>query len=151
MRFWYVPVGILLAVAVAFGVVWGVDRFTGDDGGTPADPDPTPTTTVTAEPTDPAGGGATTSPTPPVETTTTPEPGDSAFAIGDTVTVQGTGNCLNIRSEAGLDGAVVDCLDDGTQLDLLEGPVAVDDLNWWRIQGPASTGWGADLYFVPAE
>lgn len=61
--------------------------------------------------------------------------------VGATVVTAGTGNCLNVRVAPGLKEAAVDCLADGTELVLEEGPVEVDGFQWWRPRG--RSGWVA--------
>jgi hypothetical protein len=61
--------------------------------------------------------------------------------VGATVVTAGTGNCLNVRVAPGLKEAAVDCVADGTELVLQEGPVEVDGFQWWRPQG--RSGWVA--------
>ena len=145
LRYWFVPAGALLAVGIAFGIVWGVDQLRGDGSGQPAAPVETPTPTVVATTT-----AAPMTPTVPPETpgataTATPTP---RFVAGDGAIVEGTGSCLNVRSEASLEAAVVDCIADGTDVTVLSGPVDVDDISWWRVEAPNVNGWAAEIYLA---
>jgi len=66
------------------------------------------------------------------------------------VVVTGTGDCLNVREGPGLEAPAVDCLKDGTKIELAQGPVEADDLQWWRVEGRA--GWvAADWLRYPDE
>ncbi len=148
-RFWYVPVGFLVAAAVAYGIVWGVDRFGSDDGDQPAAPAAaTATATATAAPATPAATPTTPAATP--EPTPTPPPTEAPpvgrFSPGQVVVVAGTGSCLNIRAVASIEGEILTCLADGTNLTVIEGPVEEGNLTWWLIAGPEVNGWAADLY-----
>ena len=66
------------------------------------------------------------------------------LSVGAEVVIAGTGNCLNVRTEPGLGGSAVDCIDEGTVITLSEGPEEADDLTWWRVEG--RDGWVASLY-----
>ncbi|MCH7954001.1 MAG: hypothetical protein IIC25_08930 [Chloroflexi bacterium] len=54
--------------------------------------------------------------------------------------VAGAEPCLRVRERAGLQAPEVTCLDDGTLVTIGEGPVDIDDLEWWRLEG---YGWAA--------
>jgi uncharacterized protein YraI len=60
------------------------------------------------------------------------------------VVVTGTGSCLNVRVAAGTKEAAVDCLADGTEVTLAEGPVEADGFQWWRVED--RSGWVAGDY-----
>ena len=60
--------------------------------------------------------------------------------VGTTVVIAGTGDCLRIRERPGLQGPAVTCLDDGTALTINSGPIQIDDLEWWQLEG---YGWAA--------
>ena len=151
-RFWYVPVGFLIAAAIAYGIVLGIDRL-GDDGGAePVAPaaTETPAATATAAPATPV---ATPTPVPTTpEPTPTPAPTvaqpSARFVAGDGAVVAGTDSCLNVRSEATISGEVIDCIADGTNVTILDGPVAEGDLTWWLVAAPEVNGWAAELYLV---
>jgi hypothetical protein len=60
---------------------------------------------------------------------------------GAKVVVGGTGTCLNVRVAPGIKEAAVDCIADGTEIILEDGPVEADGYQWWRPQG--RSGWVA--------
>ncbi len=69
--------------------------------------------------------------------------------VGAEVVVAGTGTCLNVRSAPGIQEAAVDCLADGTEIVLEEGPVEADGFQWWRPEGRG--GWVAGDWLRYAE
>jgi hypothetical protein len=72
------------------------------------------------------------------------------LSVGDTAVVTGTGNCLNVREGPGLDAPTIDCLADGTEIVVAQGPLAADGFLWWRLDGRA--GWVAsDWLRLPTE
>lgn len=72
------------------------------------------------------------------------------LAVGDSVVVTGTGDCLNVREGPGLEAPAVDCIPDGTEAVLAQGPIETDGYLWWRLEGRA--GWvAADWLRVPEE
>ncbi|MGH2632615.1 MAG: hypothetical protein ACRDG3_04325, partial [Tepidiformaceae bacterium] len=96
LRFWYVPVGLLLAAGAAFSVIWVVGLFTGGSS-TPAATPTTAPTLAAAAGTTPVPGSATsagqtvTSTSSAVATT-----GPGKFTAGETLVVTGTTpDCLN--------------------------------------------------------
>ncbi len=58
---------------------------------------------------------------------------------GTDVVVVGAEPCVNVREGPGLDQAAVDCLEDGSVVQLSVGPIAADDFEWWQLAGRA--GW----------
>ena len=134
-RYWFVPAGAVLAVGIAFGIVWGVDQLRSSDDGELA----VASATLVSTPTSPRPE------TPGVTATATPAP---RFAPGDGAVVEGTGSCLNVRAAASLEADVVDCIADGTGVTVLAGPVDVDDISWWRVEAPNVNGWAAEIYLV---
>lgn len=150
LRFWYVPVGLLIAAAIALGVILGIDRLQDDGGDQPAAPVVTETPAATAAPTTPAVV-ATQVPSTPQPTPTPPptaaEPA-ARFNLGDGAVVAGTDSCLNVRAEADIEAAVLVCVADGTSVTVLEGPVSQGNLTWWLIAAPEVNGWAAELYLV---
>lgn len=148
--FWYVPVAILVAIVVAFGVVWTVGQFTGDDDPEQAN-NPTPGPTI-------AGGAATTQqPTTGAATPTTgpgqtpaPSTGPGKFKGGDPVIVTGAApECLNVRVQAGRDNDAIVCVQDGTELRVTGGPETASELTWWKVQTELGEGWAAEDYLSP--
>ncbi|MGK2965434.1 MAG: SH3 domain-containing protein [Tepidiformaceae bacterium] len=154
LAYWYIPIAILLAVGVAWGVVAVGDQFFGGDD-TPAAPGTTPTATTTQPagaatngPTQQLTPGAGTSTTRPA-TTTTPSSGvGGPPAVGDAAVVDtDDGECLNIRTGAGSSNAAVDCLAVGTEVTVIEGPEAAGGLDWVRVTSEdGHDGWVALQY-----
>jgi hypothetical protein len=86
----------------------------------------------------------------PVATTATALAAPAQQAAADTVVVgapawvDGTeGRGLRVRSAPGLTGERIGSLAEGARVQVLEGPVAADELPWYRISatGLASSGW----------
>lgn len=163
LRFWYIPVAGLLAIAVAVGVIFAADAmFGGGEDDSPASPggEETPTVAETQQteapattPTPGAGEtpaeptpGATEEPTPAQPTPA--EPGD--LAVGMDVVIVDTGECLNIRRDAGTDAEIVSCLEDGVAMTVVGGPEEVDGFTWWQLDADGASGWGAAEYLAPA-
>ncbi len=148
-RFWYVPVGFVIAAAIAYGIVWGIDRFR-DDGGSeqPAAPVATVEATATPVPTTPVPTATAVPSTPQPTPTPPPTPAGppARFSPGDGAVVAGTDSCLNVRAEADIEGEILDCIADGTIVTVLEGPVEQGNLTWWLIAAPEVNGWAAELY-----
>ena len=63
------------------------------------------------------------------------------LAKGAKVLVVGTGTCLNVRGAPGVKEQAVDCIADGTEITLEEGPEEKDGFQWWRPAG--RSGWVA--------
>jgi len=63
--------------------------------------------------------------------------------IGATVIVAGTGDCLRVRSQPGVNSPQVECIDDGQTVTINAGPVEQDDLEWWQLEG---YGWAAGAW-----
>ena len=83
----------------------------------------------------------------------TPRPVD----IGADVVVVDVGDQqLNIRDQAGVfETSVIFRVPEGGRMTVLEGPLQIDGLTWWRVQNaanPSQTGWAAANYLqVPPE
>ena len=140
LRYWYIPAAALLAAGIAFGIVTVVDLVV-------AEPDsevsPAASTTVFSE---------TPMPTPQVTATSEGTPSEGAaegFRPGQSAVVAGTGDCLNVRSEPSINGAIVTCFPDGTALSIVEGPSAEGDRTWWRVEALGTSGWVAEEYMAP--
>jgi hypothetical protein len=67
-------------------------------------------------------------------------PGVSAVVAG-----AGEGDCVNVRDQPSLSATVKTCLADGARLRVVEGPVAADGYQWWRLEG---LGWAAGMYLT---
>ncbi|MCA9825561.1 MAG: SH3 domain-containing protein, partial [Dehalococcoidia bacterium] len=82
--------------------------------------------------------------TPAGQDATPPAPG--SLSAGTKAVVAGTGECLNVRTAAGLGNDAIACIPDGTSVTLLGGPAEADQLTWWQIETPQGTGWAAADY-----
>ena len=152
VRFWYVPVGFLIAAAIAYGIVLGIDRLRDDGGDQPAAPAATEAPAATAAATTPASTPTPVPTTPAPTPAATPPPAvaqpPARFTAGEGAVVAGTDSCLNVRATATIEGEVIDCIADGTDVIILDGPVAEGDLIWWFVAAPQVNGWAAELYLV---
>jgi len=63
--------------------------------------------------------------------------------VGVTAVVAGTGDCLRVREQPGVASPQVDCIDDGETVTINAGPVEMDDLEWWQLEGH---GWAAGAW-----
>ncbi len=71
--------------------------------------------------------------------------GKTGWANGDVVTV--TTDSLNVRSEAGLNGTVLDTVFQGTSAVITGGPTTADNRDWYRIDvSGVVSGWVAAEY-----
>jgi hypothetical protein len=149
LGYWYVPAAILVAVLVAFSVVWAAGKLFGDDGGEQQASNPTPSTSVVAG----AGGDSTPATqatmAPGVTVTPGPSTGPGKFKGGDAVLVTGTeGECLNVRVQPGRENDAIVCVKDGVELRVTGGPETAGELTWWKVQTELGEGWAAEDYLV---
>lgn len=153
LGYWFVPAAAIVAVLVAVGVVWAGDRIFGgtDDPAeqavvtTPAPPSPTiPGGFSTPSP---AAAGSVTPSTPSIAVPTA-APQTGKFRPNDIAVVTGAGDCLNVRTAAGLANPAIVCLQDTTEVTVKGGPERVDDLTWWKVQTKLGEGWAAEDYLV---
>ena len=147
LGYWYVPAAILVAVAVAFSVIWAAGKLFGGDGEEDA-ANPTPAAAVAGGENTPADS---TEPTPAPGVTPTPLPstGPGKFTGGDAVLVTGTdGECLNVRVKPGRENDAIICVEDGVELRITGGPETVGELIWWKVQTELGEGWAAEDYLV---
>jgi hypothetical protein len=168
----------ILGVIVLVILLWfWIANFLGDDG----DDDDTagqgtatevtiPTEGATGEET--PGEGSTASPpsgaTPPTQPptgnqTATPGPGvteppDSnggevgiyLGAIVEVVNTDGAG--VNVRADASTSAEVLTVFLDGTQVEVIGGPVEAEEFTWWQITGnEVDSGWIVDVYLAVVE
>jgi len=68
--------------------------------------------------------------------------------IGATVVVSVTGDCLRARERPGLMAGASACLENGSVATITAGPVEIDGLQWWELEG---YGWSASNWLRYAE
>ena len=74
-----------------------------------------------------------------------------APAVNSTVTIRAPGSCGRLRARAGLQGAVVRCLANGSSAQVTSGPMNADGQLWWQASASGVTGVLAqDLIVDPA-
>ena len=155
VAYWYVPVAVVVAIAVAAGVVWGAGRlFDDDDGGTPI---PTAPGDATASPPATAPGGSFRTPTSTAgaaspaagaSPSASASTGPGAFSAGQTLMVKDTGDCLNVRTAAGTANDAIVCIKDGTTVTVTGGPTEEDGFTWWKVETELGEGWAVQDYLV---
>lgn len=74
-------------------------------------------------------------------------PGQLSPLVGSQATVHVPGQCANVRDAAGLQGAVVACLNDGSTVHVDGGPNYADGKLWWHLE---KNGWMAHDFLVSA-
>ena len=145
-QYWYVPAAILVAIFVAFSVIWVAGKLFGGDGEEQAG-NPTPGVSAVAG----AAETPTQAPTtlPGVTPTALPSTGPGKFKGGDAVLVTGTqGECLNVRVRPGRENDAIVCVKDGVELRITGGPETAGELIWWKVQTELGEGWAAEDYLV---
>lgn len=71
-------------------------------------------------------------------------PPPAALTLGGAATVDaGQNDCLNVRAEPSMAGAVIGCLPSGARVTLSDGPKEADSKSWWQLEGK---GWAAAEY-----
>ncbi|MCC6381205.1 MAG: SH3 domain-containing protein [Dehalococcoidia bacterium] len=70
------------------------------------------------------------------------------LAVGDGATVSADPGCLNLRGQAGLGGAILDCLPSGTTVSVVDGPASADGFVWVKVETARGSGWVAARYLV---
>lgn len=113
---------------------FGQTLVSSNGGGASAPVDDARTTTGTS-----SRGAPQPAPPPPTPPPTPPPPRVKAV-------VRGAGDCLNVRSKPTVLAEVVDCLDDGTAVSIVEGPVVADGFSWYRLD---DYGWAIDYFLKP--
>ncbi|MEX2246640.1 MAG: hypothetical protein WEC75_08125 [Dehalococcoidia bacterium] len=70
---------------------------------------------------------------------------DWPLEVGDRVVIIGVGegDCLRVRDQPTQTGAQLNCMPDGTEAIVQEGPVEAETFTWWRISGDGFNGWAA--------
>lgn len=102
----------------------------------------TPTPAASALPTVPKPAIVPTAPT-FTATGTLPAPGAA-------VTISAEGDCLRVRSAAGLGGSVLSCLPTGGQATVTQVGVTADGYTWVKVSAGSVSGWVAANYLSPA-
>ncbi|GIW13339.1 MAG: hypothetical protein KatS3mg062_0778 [Tepidiforma sp.] len=151
LGYWYIPVAVLLAIAVAFGIIWVAGQLTGDEAATP-EPTPVPTSIPgTPTPTSPAFATPAPSPSPGLPTpSVSPSVGPGRFTAGQRLLVTGTGDCLNVRTNPGTENDAIVCLQDGAEVRVTGGPQQAGNFTWWKVQTALGEGWAVENYLTPA-
>ena len=76
-------------------------------------------------------------PIPPVQAAS------AGLSAGQTVLVQGTGDCLRAHAQPNLSAAVTGCAADGTSVTIVAGPVQAGGETWWNL---FNLGWSVADY-----
>ena len=80
---------------------------------------------------------------------TPPSTSEGEWAPGTQAVVSaGTGDCLNLRTAAGLGAARIDCLPTGTNVTVKSSAVSADGFAWVQVESPSGTGWVAANYLT---
>jgi len=78
-----------------------------------------------------------------------PETSTAEWAAGASAVVSaGTGDCLNLRTDAALGASRIDCLPTGTNVKVVSEAVAADGFVWVKVETPSGTGWVAANYLT---
>lgn len=150
---WWVWPLVILAVVLAFVIVWFGFVAPSLRAGEAVVPTATPTPTPTvALPTGLPPIPPTTAPTP----TDTPEPTRAPvgnIGVGGKVRVTGTGAArLNVRQQPGTGAPIVTRAEDGHIFTVLEGPQTADGYQWWKVQDDQGVvGWAAANWLEPVQ
>lgn len=77
-------------------------------------------------------------------------PPSSTIAVGDAVTVIGTGgDGLNIRASAGTGAQILATVPQGTALTVVGGPASANGFTWWNVQTAGGvSGWAAGQFLA---
>jgi len=149
----FLVVGLLMAIIIALGAAFILSRKSREPASEPtAVLTFVPTrTTAGASATPPATAppeGATEEPTSPVtqEPTggaTTPVAPPTQITVGGYVEVVAPAG-LSLRQSANTTGALIEVMDTGTVLQVVEGPQQSGDYTWWKLRKADGTeGWSA--------
>ncbi|GBD23703.1 hypothetical protein HRbin29_01373 [bacterium HR29] len=142
-RYWYLPASAVLAALTALAVIIVGERLL--DGGSGSPPAATATAASQGEANTPVPDATA---TPPGVTPTAATP-TGRFVVGQRLRVTGTGECLNLRALPSLQGDVVACLPDGTEVEVRGGPREADGYAWWQLATPQGDGWAVEDYLAP--
>lgn len=78
-----------------------------------------------------------------------PPPEPTTLSAGDLAVVDAGGDCLRIRSAPGLSGTRLDCLPDGSTVQVTGSAVVADGLEWLPVDTELGSGWMAAIYLAP--
>lgn len=165
LRYWYLPVAVIVGGAIAAGVVFLSDRlFSGDSesapGSLPTATQGARTTVASPSPLSSASPGvtATASAQASVTPSATARPGQGTataspsvtggqFSPGIQVLVTGTGDCLNVREAPTTQSKQLSCIADNVEATVLSGPADADGFRWWKIRAEGIVeGWVVENY-----
>lgn len=164
-------VGVIVLVIILW--VWIASFLGDDDSGEAANATGTlPVTTLTAAESQTPEGNTTPSPPGTAATATSPGGGSTAVTtpsaapttdggnggpvaiyLGATVEVANTdGTGVNVRADATTSSEVLTVFLDGTQIQVIDGPVDAEGFEWWKITGnEVSEGWIVSDYLKVVE
>ncbi|NJN15599.1 MAG: SH3 domain-containing protein [Oscillochloris sp.] len=83
------------------------------------------------------------------EPTVTPEPTPEGLRPQSRATVVDSIPGLNLRAQPGQDQQIVLSLAPGTEVEVLEGPIDLAGLEWWRVRSAGIEGWCVGEFLVP--
>ncbi|MDZ4277686.1 MAG: hypothetical protein U1B78_00960 [Dehalococcoidia bacterium] len=69
------------------------------------------------------------------------------LTIDSGAVVFGVGDCLIIRAEPSTGAEFVDCVIDGTERRVMDGPENADGVTWWQLE---ELGWANEEFLTPA-
>ncbi|PKN80413.1 MAG: hypothetical protein CVU47_09145 [Chloroflexi bacterium HGW-Chloroflexi-9] len=79
-------------------------------------------------------------------TSTTPI--DGPVTVGGPAIVRADGQCLRLRSSAGVGGVILNCLPESTVVTVLDGTAVSDGYAWRQVSALGQTGWVAEQYIA---
>jgi uncharacterized protein YgiM (DUF1202 family) len=77
------------------------------------------------------------------------EPSTPRFAAGDHVVV--ATDAINLREKAGVEAEVVGSLGTGMMAEIVEGPTAANNLNWFKLESDAGSGWSVETFLAMGD
>lgn len=124
---------LLLGGTVAFFVQRNSDTFT-QQASTPTNREPVA-----------AGGISPVRPTPTQTPIPPPSPTPAGLYVGRTARVGNVGTAaLLARREPGIQSPVEARFPENAQVQIVDGPVEIDNYTWWRVEGAEGRGWSAE-------
>jgi hypothetical protein len=76
-------------------------------------------------------------------------PAASSLRPGDRAVVSAQGDCLNVRSGAGVGQPIILCIADKTPVTVLSAAVSAGGRLWLQVSSPSATGWVAAEFLAP--